>query len=179
MVRRRSSSFLLTIQRGDDKISPARCGRLPAAAHHIADMSQRYPTPPSSSGPGRGPLKAQTAIRIRLGAHIYRQTFTHPIIQHPRLIDGDVAFHFSFTVCVRIAPFGRGTGWRVDPDRCRELNWGGRSFHKSLEVLLVSNLQYLLPPIQHRLSSSEMNICGCQKTKGTVVMFVVVPLKES
>jgi hypothetical protein len=26
------------------------------------------PTPPSSSGPGRGPLKAQTAVRVRLGA---------------------------------------------------------------------------------------------------------------
>ncbi len=24
--------------------------------------------PPSSSGPGRGPLKAQTAVRVRLGA---------------------------------------------------------------------------------------------------------------
>jgi hypothetical protein len=28
--------------------------------------------PPSSSGPGRGPLKAQTAVRVRLGAPLYR-----------------------------------------------------------------------------------------------------------
>jgi hypothetical protein len=27
--------------------------------------------PPSSSGPGRGPLKAQTAVRVRLGALLY------------------------------------------------------------------------------------------------------------
>ncbi len=33
--------------------------------------------PPSSSGPGRGPLKAQTAIRIRLGAQ--RQTSQKPL----------------------------------------------------------------------------------------------------
>jgi hypothetical protein len=32
-------------------------------------MIQSCPlAPPSSSGPGRGPLKAQTAVRVRLGA---------------------------------------------------------------------------------------------------------------
>ncbi len=31
-------------------------------------MSRRGNKPPSSSGPGRGPLKAQTAVRVRLGA---------------------------------------------------------------------------------------------------------------
>jgi hypothetical protein len=31
---------------------------------------ERRIKPPSSSGPGRGPLKAQTAVRVRLGAPI-------------------------------------------------------------------------------------------------------------
>ena len=40
---------LLTIENWDDTISPLL-------------------TPPSSSGPGRGPLKAQTGVRVSLGA---------------------------------------------------------------------------------------------------------------
>jgi hypothetical protein len=33
-------------------------------------MSAVFGTPPSSRGPGRGPLKAQTGVRIPLGAQV-------------------------------------------------------------------------------------------------------------
>ena len=33
---------------------------------------QQCQTPPSSSGPGRGPLKAQTGVRVPLGAQLLR-----------------------------------------------------------------------------------------------------------
>jgi hypothetical protein len=58
----------LTVDLVDDTISPAWYGPLRAATYHIADMSQRCQTPPSSRGPGRGPLKAQTGVRIPMGA---------------------------------------------------------------------------------------------------------------
>jgi hypothetical protein len=41
----------------------------PLGLNHIADMSQRCQMPPSSSGPGRSPLKAQTGVRVSVGAH--------------------------------------------------------------------------------------------------------------
>ena len=62
------NKFWLTFQIWDDTISPAWFGQLRAAANRITDMSQRYQTPPSSRGPGRGPLKAQTGVRIPMGA---------------------------------------------------------------------------------------------------------------
>ena len=48
---------LLTIENGGDKIQPAQ-------------RAFERQTPPSSSGPGRGPLKAKTGVRVPLGAHI-------------------------------------------------------------------------------------------------------------
>ena len=42
----------------------------PLGMYHIADTSQRCQTPPSSSGPGRSPLKAQTGVRVPLGASV-------------------------------------------------------------------------------------------------------------
>src|SRR5215216_2357509 len=70
MDRARCRSFSLTIDDWNDTISPAWYGQLHAAAYHIADTSQRCQTPPSSSGPGRSPLKAQTGVRVPLGASI-------------------------------------------------------------------------------------------------------------
>ena len=51
-----TSVRLLTIEEGDDT---------------IPHVSLRKQTPPSSSGPGRSPLKAQTGVRVPLGAHSY------------------------------------------------------------------------------------------------------------
>jgi hypothetical protein len=55
-------AFLLTTWRADDKIQPA-----------LAVLCNTRDKPPSSSGPGRGPLKAQTAVRVRLGAQKIRR----------------------------------------------------------------------------------------------------------
>jgi hypothetical protein len=36
-------------------------------------------TPPSSSGPGRGPLKAKTGVRVPLGAHAQEDRSTDEV----------------------------------------------------------------------------------------------------
>jgi hypothetical protein len=73
MDRVKYVSFSLTIDGWNDTISPAWYAAARSRPYHIADITQRSQTPPSSSGPGRSPLKAQTGVRVPLGASVFQE----------------------------------------------------------------------------------------------------------
>jgi hypothetical protein len=60
----------------------------PLGMYHINDPCQRCQMPPSSSGPGRSPLKAQTGVRVPLGAQTSHNKVARNFFKQASLLKG-------------------------------------------------------------------------------------------